>query len=175
MGGFAREWYVLRSKPRREGLAGNLLERAGIEVYVPSIKCPKTRTQPARLEPFFPSYLFARLDPTRGELRLANYTAGVLHVVGFGEQPTPIPAPLVEEIRVRLLSGRARAQPIFERGERVVITSGPLDDVEAIFDRELSPTGRVRVLIEMLERLCPVDLKVEQLRRRTPSLTTAAI
>lgn len=160
-----REWYVLRSKPRRERMAGSLLERAGVEVYVPLVEDEGARGEPARFEVYFPSYLFAKLDPMRGELRLANYTAGVLHVVGFGEQPTPVPAGLVEEIRGRLVGERERRVVGFARGERVVISGGPLYDVEAIFDRALTARGRVRVLIGMLERECPVELEARLLRR----------
>jgi hypothetical protein len=54
-------------------------------------------------------------------------------------------------------------------GDRVVITAGPLRDVEAIFDRTLSPSGRVCVLIRMLERLCRAEVHVSGLQRAISS------
>lgn len=175
--GFSKEWFALRSKPKQERLAGSLLERAGIEVFVPLVRSRHSKLlahshlaqpSPAHLEPFFPSYLFARLDPAKGELRLANYTTGVLHVVGFGDAPTPVPEPIIEQIRQRLANGQTLPHPHFQHGQHVVITKHPFDDIEAVFDRELTPNGRVRVLIQMLERLCPLVLELESLQPKTP-------
>jgi transcriptional antiterminator RfaH len=160
-----KQWYALRSKPRRESMAADLLTRAGIEVYVPQVKVSRQRGKPTVVEPFFPGYFFSRLDPSIGEIRLANYTSGVLYVVGYGGQPWPVPDPLISEIQKRLIA--CAGQPSFlslHAGDRVVITDGPLRDLEAVFDRQLSATGRVRVLIGMLSRLCRADLLISQLR-----------
>lgn len=161
-----KQWYALRSKQKKESSAGALLAKAGIEVYIPEVRVHKQHGKPPVLEPFFPGYLFSRLDPLLGEIRLANYTSGILHVVGFGDQPCPVPDSLILYIKERLMRGGAgAARENLSPGERVVITSGPLEGVQAIFDCHLSPTGRVRVLIQMLERLCRTELHVGQLRR----------
>jgi transcriptional antiterminator RfaH len=164
-GDAVKEWYVLRSKPKREHLAGALLGRAGVEVYVPEARTQKAPSKPPVLEPFFPSYFFARLDPTAGEIRMANYTSGVLHVVGYGGQPTPIPETVIERIRERLAVSHLALVPSYRAGEPVKITAGPMRDLDAVFDSHLSAGGRVRVLVTMIERLCPVELPVGQLRR----------
>lgn len=168
-----KEWYVLRSKPKREHFAGALLTRAGLEVYVPQVKALRAPSRPPVLEPFFPSYFFAQLDPMAGELRMANYTTGVLYVVGYGGQPMPVPGTVIERIRERLAHGHLIA-PTYRAGEAVKVTSGPLSGVEAVFDSHLSASGRVRILINMLERLCPVELSVGQLRHLDTSPRFAA-
>ncbi|MHB1131345.1 MAG: transcription termination/antitermination protein NusG [Chloroflexota bacterium] len=161
-----REWYALRAKTKKELLAADLLARAGIEAYVPQVKVACTCGRPPQLQPFFPGYFFSKLDPELGEIRLANYTAGVLYVLNFGGQPWPVPDSLVVTIRERLAqSGGRLPLPYFRLGDRLVITTGPFAGADAIFDCCLSPTGRVRVLIEMLHRLCRVDLRVDQLRQ----------
>jgi transcriptional antiterminator RfaH len=157
-------WYALRAKPRREASVAALLERVGIEVYLPKTLTHRRHGQPPQSEPFFPGYCFSRLDPQRGQLRLARYTTGVLHIVGYGDEPWPVPDALIAAIQERLSHGRAAASS-FQPGERVVITAGPLDEVEAIFDRHLSATGRVQVLVQILERLCRAEIPVEHLRR----------
>jgi transcriptional antiterminator RfaH len=161
-----KDWYVLRSKPKREHLAGALLTRAGIEVYVPAeVRASRAPSKPPSLEPFFPSYFFARLDATAGEIRMANYTSGMLYVVGYGGQPTPVPEAMVERIRERLAVSHLTVVPRYRTGEPVKITAGPLRDLDAVFDSHLSANGRARVLVTMIERLCPVELPVVQLRR----------
>jgi transcriptional antiterminator RfaH len=159
-------WYALRSKPVKEASAAALLARAGLDVYLPQLRVHKQHGKPASVEPFFPGYLFARLDASRGEIRLANYTHGVLHVVGFGNEPTPVPDSIIDALRMRL-TPRSELGGVtnYQRGDRLMITSGPLKDVEAIFDAKLSATGRVRVLIQMLSNQCRAEVNVRQLRR----------
>ncbi len=145
------------------------LERAGIEVYLPQTPFYKRiKRRVTTPEPLFPGYFFSKLDPLLGETRLARYTGGVLYVVGYGDEPWPVPEGLIESIRQRL--SRERSQdpfPQFKQGEKLVITGGPLKDVEAIFDRRLSGSGRARVLIRILERLCGAEVHFAQLLRAT--------
>lgn len=160
-----REWYAVRTKPRRELFAAAQLERAGLEVYVPQLRVNRRHGKVAVHEPFFPGYLFAQLDPARSEIHLANYTPGVVQVVGYGGEPWPVPESLVTSIRERLTRGNAQQVNGYRRGDRVIVTHGPLAGIEAIFECNLTATGRVRVLIQMLQRLCPAEVRIGQLRR----------
>lgn len=163
-----KQWYALRSKPKREASAATLLARVAIEVYMPQVAVQRERGKPSVLVPFFPGYFFGRLDPQQGEIQMARYTPGVVDVVGYGGQPWPVPDDLVLAIKERLARHHgARALADFRPGDRVVITGGPLRDTEAIFDRHLSAAGRVRVLIRLLHRLCRADVYVGQLRPAT--------
>lgn len=161
-----REWYALRAKTKKELAAADLLTRAGIEVYVPQVRVNGIYGKPPVLQPFFPGYFFSKLDAERGEIRLANYTAGVLYVLNFCGQPWPVPDDLIFAIKERLAQSRGRLPlPEFRPGDRLVVTRGPFADADAIFDCRLSAAGRVRVLIQMLHRLCRVDLHIDQLRQ----------
>ena len=160
-----KQWYALRSKPRKESSAAALLAKADIEVYLPQVIPARRLGRAALPEPLFPGYLFGRLDPLRGELHLARYTHGILYVVGYGGQPCPVPDELVLSIRERLARSQGRKPLLdFSPGDRVVITSGPFRDVEAVFDGHLSAAGRARVLIQILQRLCCADVPIGQLR-----------
>lgn len=161
-----RQWYALRSKPRQEALAASLLAQAGVEVYLPRERArDDDRAKASVLVPFFPGYLFGRLASQLAEIRLAAYTPGVLYVVGYGDEPWPVPDELIAFIRQRLARGHRRAGPVdFRPGDRLLITDGPLRGIEAVFDRHASATGRVRVLIQVLQRLCPAELSARQVR-----------
>ncbi len=160
-----KQWYALRSKPKKETAAAALLSRAGLETYLPQVTRPGRLGRPATSEPFFPGYFFCQLDPLQGELHLASYTHGVLYIVGYGGQPSPIPDELIVSIKERLAGPSARKLlPEFRTGDRVVITGGPFRDVEAIFDSQLSAAGRARVLIQILQRFCRAEVNVRQLR-----------
>jgi hypothetical protein len=50
----------------------------------------------------------------------------------------------------------------------VVIVDGPLQGINAVFDTRLDGKGRVRVLVEILQRQVAVDLDLEHLHKVDP-------
>ena len=56
------EWYVVRSKPRREEYAQDQLVRRGVETFLPRIVEPGARAASRSSVRCFPGYLFARID-----------------------------------------------------------------------------------------------------------------
>ncbi|MBI4672651.1 MAG: hypothetical protein HY741_13415 [Chloroflexi bacterium] len=46
-----------------------------------------------------------------------------------------------------------------------MITEGPLAEWAAVFDRRLSAAGRVRVLIQLLQRWTSVEMDAKMLRK----------
>lgn len=169
-----RQWYTIRSKPRKEASSAAQLAKVGIEVYLPQMRVHKGRDEAPTVQPLFPGYFFSRLDPQKGEMRLASYTRGVLYILGYDGQPYPVPHTLILSIQERLAQHKGRA-PVadFRAGEKVIITRGPFSDVEAIFDCQLSASGRVRVLVRMLERLCRAEVHADQLRRTGKAAVSA--
>lgn len=160
-----RQWYVLRTKPRKDAAAASLLEKAKLEVFAPTITVYRAEGKRPAQEPLFPGYMFSRLDAHLGEVQLARYTAGVSDILRYGNHPAPVPDELVEAVRQRTASGPRRRQwSSYQSGDLVVITKGPFRDFEAVFDGHLSAAGRVRVLIRTLRRLYRADVHVSQLR-----------
>lgn len=158
-------WYVLRTKPRAEAQVSQLLAPRGIPCYCPQL----TRRLSGRLrtEPLFPGYLFARLGADPEHWKLARWSPGVAYILGGERSYVPVPDDVVGALRTRAAYESARAQRItFRAGEPVVIASGPLAGLEAVFDRMLSPSGRSRVLLEFLSRFTPVELNLALLRPR---------
>ena len=51
------------------------------------------------------------------------------------------------------------------QGDRVRITSGPLRDLDAIFDRPLSAADRVRVLLHVMDRMIPLEIDRSEIVR----------
>ncbi len=153
----ARTWYVARTKRRRERQVSAVLGLRDVEHYLPLTMGQGPVRQP---EPFFPCYLFVRLDlDTEG--RRVRYAPGVTDLLGGEEGPTPLSEELIEGIRRRVEEVREEGRrPRFRPGERVLIASGPLEGLEAVFDRRLSGQGRSEVLVEFVSRL--VHAKVDE-------------
>ena len=163
-------WYVLYTKPRSERQVEATLAAEGIETYFPVMPAIAPRRGRSPVRPFFPCYLFARFDLDAVGLSHINWTPGMRHLVAFGDTPARVDDSVIARIRQHLAQEHAmdRQGEILERGDRVVIITDPLRDVEAIFDKRLSATGRVRVLIQFLQRWTPVEVDAAALHRVSP-------
>lgn len=160
-----RAWYVARTKPRRELQTSVVLDNRGLDTYFPLVTSRRLRRVSRKPEPLFPGYLFVSLDATSSEWIEARSAPGIVYFLGAGDAPTAVPETLIAEIRRRVAQQEVLAhEPAFHPGDRVVITEGPFQGLEAVFDGTLSPSGRSRVLVSIVSRLVPVHLDVDQIR-----------
>ena len=162
-------WYAVHTKPRKETQVEGFLQGQGFEVYLPAVEVPnRRRPRQRRAQPFFARYLFVRLDPTIVPLSSVNWAQGVTSVVTFGGEPAVVQDEVVRWLQKRLAAldpGEFFRGPLPQPNERVRVTAGPLQGMEAIFDRRLSAEDRARVLIELLGRLTACDVPLEWLER----------
>jgi transcription antitermination factor NusG len=162
-----RLWYVVKSNPRREDEVAMLLSIASegrVATYLPKMNGRSTKGRPAgRLQPLFPGYIFVRFEIESGDYVLVRHSPGVAYVLGCGGIPTSVPEELVSAIARRLEDSFIPPELRFSPGDRVVITEGPLKDVEAVFDRRLSPLGRVAVLLKIVGRYAQVQIDESKL------------
>jgi transcriptional antiterminator RfaH len=162
-----QQWYVATTKVGREAATAAVLTQRDIEVYLPTAPPPRRAARrPTSGEALFPGYLFARLDLESNAWLRARSAPGIAYFLGSGDSPSALPDDLIHTIRQRAERGRSTQwRPPFEAGEAVIIKAGPFAGVEAVFDACLTGRGRVRVLLELVQRLVPVDLDVEQLAK----------
>jgi len=156
-----RRWYVVRSKPRAEWLAAAALEARGLVTFLPEWRFPSRRRGNQR-EALFPGYLFMRTDGRPDALLRARSAPNVVRLLGSGGAPEPVPGDLVEAIRGRC---EQQSRQPFVSGQRVRITQGPFRELEAVFDSAYSGSARARVFVRLLNRLVPVILETNALRR----------
>jgi transcriptional antiterminator RfaH len=160
-----RQWFVAKTKPQREFQTKTVLLDRGIEIYLPEVPSRGRRgVSGSHGKPLFPGYLFAYLGLATPEWVVARSAPGVSYFLGAAGAPTAVPADLVNTIRARseLLLRHGWYSP-FQLGDRVRFERGPFAGLEAVFDRPISSAGRVRVLLEVVRRLVPVDLDADDL------------
>jgi len=157
-------WFALYTKPHKEYLVRDLLCTKKIEVYLPEIAVKTKRRDRRGKRPFFPHYMFARLDPRDGMIAKLRWTPGLRSIVSMGGRPVPVSDEVVQEIR-RRLAAMAQVEPEerFRRGDVVRVMRGPFEGLDAVFDRKLSAEGRVRVFLEWMSRQVAAELDVEDL------------
>jgi transcriptional antiterminator RfaH len=154
-------WYLVHTKPSREAVAQENLERQNFEVYYPRLSHSvrwrhRLKEQVTAL---FPRYLFLRLDEGRQSLGPVHSTVGVTNVVQFGLRCKVVPDDVIRELRKRadLKTGlhHLLRPTLLNRGAKVRITAGPFDGLEGIFQRETS-SERVVILLKILGQDAPV-------------------
>jgi transcriptional antiterminator RfaH len=148
-----------------------VLTLRGLDTYVPMLpQVHRRRAKSAVREPLFPGYLFARLDIDSSAWLAARSAPGVIYFLGGEDAPTPIPDDLIEEISQRAEGANlAHQRPRFVSGQPVVIRHGPFSGLEAVFDGCQSARGRVRVLLEIVQRQVPVVLDIDEIASLEPS------
>jgi transcription elongation factor/antiterminator RfaH len=163
-----QHWLALYTKPRMERQVSEILTGKGMETYLPLIHKYSKHRRRKEPSPFFPCYLFARVDPTSPDYLSLRWTPGLRSIVRFGGKVAQVPDEVITRIKERLARLEQTGYPEssrFKRGERVRIEAGPLEGLEAIFDRTISPTGRVRILLDILGRLTACEIKLDWLEK----------
>ncbi len=158
-------WYAVQAKSHNEARVLCHLTRKTIPTFLPLMEVIRRYRyrRVVRLEPLFPGYLFVRLermDHNPGRWDAVRWAPGVKSILGLEGEPLPVPDPVVDAIRTRMGElGFVRPGLRFGPNARVFVRHGPLAGLEAIFERPLSGSGRVLVLMHLLgqQRRVQVD------------------
>jgi transcriptional antiterminator RfaH len=146
-------WFVIQTKPKKEEEARSYLTTKGLEIFNPLLESfsGKNGKIYKTLNPLFPGYIFGKfvLD---SDYSLVRWGRGVKKVLGLGgSYPTPVSEEVIEIIKRRTDSnGIVRKSYHFEANDRVRIKSGPLRDLLGIFERWVSDSDRVRILLNLI-------------------------
>ena len=146
-------WYCVHTKPQREQVAADQLNSSlGLEVYLPTIRLHKTIRRVRRhvIEPLFPRYFFCRCNLAT-DFRAVRYARDVVDIVSFGAQPAIVEDQLIEQLG-SWVSTHALEKQVddFSSGDRVQITFGPMQGLQAMILEAHSDRDRVAVLLSIL-------------------------
>lgn len=147
-------WFAVFTLPNKEALARQELHNQGFEVFLPlRLKTVRhARRTTTRRASIFSRYLFVRLDPKRARWRSINGTRGVALLVGFGDEPTPIPRGVVEAL---IAACDARGVMHFEDklrpGQTVRLAAGPFAEFVGTLGK-LDGLEAVHVLLDLMGR-----------------------
>ncbi|MCW5879379.1 MAG: hypothetical protein KIS91_00315 [Anaerolineae bacterium] len=158
-------WYALHTKPHAEQQVTTALQARGFETYLPTIPVWRARRRQTEAEPFFECYSFVRVALSVVGLSAITWVPGLRAVVSSEGHPIPIAPSVIDTIQRHLghlpPTGPRRLEP----GDRVEITTGPLQDLEGIFQGHLSSVERAQVLVNVLGRMTRVEIRENWLRR----------
>ncbi len=171
-----KQWYTLHTKPNAEYQVETAMQRRGLQTYLPEIKSPKS-SQGRKRKPFFPCYLFTRIDFEKVAFSHVQWTPGLRRIVAFDGWPVPLSDEVIDLIRNKL--GEIEASggwPThnFKPGDTVRITAGPFQDMLVIFDGPTTPSKRVQVLLTILGHASRLHVDVSELEKVSPGLEAPA-
>jgi len=144
-----KQWYTLYTKPQTEYQVAAFLQHRGLEVFLPEIEVDGKQGT----KPFFPRYLFLKIDFDLTDLAEIQWTPGLVCILAFDDHPQPIRDEVIILIRNKLADLPAEGDRIshdFEPGDTVRITTGPFADMLAIFEGPTTPSQRVQILLKVL-------------------------
>ena len=147
-------WYVLRSKPNKELFLAKQLEFLEIEFYYPQLTVRPVNPRSMKIKPYFPGYLFIRIDQSDPKLFKFDRIPGTVGLLHIGDELARVPEGVINGIRARVEKiNETRGEHFinFKKGDPIKIDSGPFAGYEAIFDTRLSGTERVKVLLSLLQ------------------------
>lgn len=156
----ARRWYAVHTKLGSEESAAAHLGRQGFEVFLPrSLRTTrharKIRTAAA---PFFPGYLFVRMDLETQRWRSIDGTFGVKGVIKANERPLAAPDGVMQALLAATgEDGVLDLAGSLAPGARVRVIGGPFADQLAVVER-MSGAERVRVLLSLMNRPVPLEI-----------------
>ncbi len=121
--------------------------------------------------PLFPGYLFVKTNLNPAEHLEILKTTGAVRLIGNNDGPISVPDDIVNSLKIivaaddKVITGNR-----FQRGDRVVVVTGPFRGVLGIFSR-YKGQGRVVVHIEALGQFAAVDVSEEDVEKM-PSMVT---
>lgn len=164
------KWYAIRSKPRKEDMIWQQLSAQGVESYYPRVRVHPINPRSKKIKPYFPGYLFIRVDLDEIGISTFKWMPHTLGMVSFGGEPASVPENLIYALKKRMQEINDSGGEVFDglaQGDKIWIHSGPFSGYEALFDERIPGKDRVRVLLQFLgdPRKVPIELDVSQIRK----------
>ena len=149
-------WYVLCCKAHKEQVVLQRLQHLELETYFPCSLTPNGRTGKLELRPYFPGYLFVRVDLDEVNLSTFQWMPNTEGLVRFGVRPAFVPDHILQSVRRHVEKANTRSEI------RILASPGSLmsgepemnpGEYSAFLSLELSSDERVSGLLSMLEEL----------------------
>ena len=158
-------WIAVATHPNAEGQAVQNLNRQGYECYCPWTRVLRRHARRSETvnRPFFPGYLFVRLDLTRDQWRPIMYSRGVRRVVQFGDELGIVPDGVIESLIASEADGGLKPPPASERlrvGQQVSLHGTLFDDFVCTVE-SIGAKDRVCVLLDLMQHTAKLSVPSE--------------
>jgi transcription elongation factor/antiterminator RfaH len=146
-------WYLLHTKPYKEEFLWSAMQARNIDCFYPRLHVQPKNPRSKTIRPYFPGYLFVKIEPVSQLANELRWFPGVLNWVYFGNEPASVPDFIVNDIRKHvdgLNSTRMVSHNNVEKGTSIRVVDGAFAGYEGIFESHLSGSERVTVLLRLV-------------------------
>lgn len=167
------DWYALHVRSKYEQPVIQALARTPIETFCPTQTVQSRFVKGGHFErPWITGYVFARPKEDSDLLDLSRFysilirTLGVVSILGFGSEPSPVPEDQMLNLQ-RLAASGFQVLPvqysIAKAGDYVEVVKGPLTGVFGYvsYVRLRENKCRIAILCEMLNRAVSTELDAD--------------
>jgi len=171
-------WYVIHAHSGHENKVRKSLENRVRqehledtigEILVPSEEVAEVKGGKKRIinRKIFPGYVLVRMKLSHQTWYLVRTTPGVTGFIGSGKNPTPLAPEEVQSIFEQMRGEQKKPKPKveFEKDERVKIIEGPFTNFMGCVDEVNAERGKLKVMVEIFERLTSVELEFWQVEK----------
>jgi len=173
-----RKWYVIHAHSGHENKVKQSLENRVTQehledlvnqVLIPSEEVAEVKGGKKRItsRKIYPGYVLVEMKLTHKTWHLIRTTAGVTGFIGSGKMPTPLEPEEVESIFEQMRGEQKKPKPkvSFEKDEKVKIIEGPFTNFLGYVDEINPERGKLKVMVEIFERLTSVELEFWQVEK----------
>lgn len=149
-------WYVMHAKPQKELFLFKQLNLNQIESYLP-LATNNGHFRLGGMKPFFPGYLFVRVDIATSGISQLLWIPGSKGIVCFGGEPASVSDGFILQLKIKMGSINSEPGSRMQRyhdGDPVTISSGPFEGFQAVFNEYLPAQDRVRLLLKTIADSC---------------------
>jgi transcription elongation factor/antiterminator RfaH len=160
MPGHEKQWFVLYTKPEKEEYAELNLRHRGVDTFLPKLCLPISVKRKRQVVPLFPNYLFVRF--AMASSWSVMWCPGVKRLVAFNGSPAVVDESIMDFLMAQAdPSGLISAHCNLAVGQHVSIEGGPFDGLVGIIQEPPNGKGRVKILLQILNRPTKVDVPVQ--------------
>ena len=152
-------WYAVYTCANHEKRVAEQLRQRSVDYFLPMCDSERHwKDRRVKLQtPLFPGYVFVRIA-LRDRLGILK-TPGIVHLVGFGGHPAPLPEEDIQAIQNCLGQGLQFEPHPYHLcvGHRLRVKSGPLQGLEGIIVRRKN-RARFVLSFDLLQRAVAIEM-----------------
>jgi transcriptional antiterminator RfaH len=157
-----KQWCAVYTKPQKEEFAEVNLRQRGIDTFYPKLFLPKSAKRKKQVVALFPNYLFVCVEIVSEDYGSIVWCPGVKRLISFNGTPAIVDNSVMEFLMSQTeANGMIAARCNVGVGQQVCIDGGPFDGLVGIIQEPPNAKGRVKVLLELLNRPTKVDVPVQ--------------
>jgi transcriptional antiterminator RfaH len=151
------DWFLAKSKSRKEELLIGTLARWGVQTFYPYVR--RLNAGRSHLEPLFPTYVFCQFDQQSPAWQAIRWSPGLSYFVSTGDELATISDSLVGYLMEQTRRWNDEDHRVkFVHGDSVQIVRGPFRGLAAVFHGYMAAEERCRVLLDSVQGVSVIEL-----------------